>query len=947
MAQRATRSSTKVREASQEDVEGWHIYRVEGTVWPGTARELEGLAAATNQKGQTLVREVHGAAKQYRIMLDTENNLFAEQAIPSGTAVGLFFCSVSDAGHSTEVDFLYKQDVLLGGASRGLTLGVQEINGPRHVSGYGNDGFISNFWYATQQCETPNCHPRWTRVSADKASTLWVVVAHASQDLAAGTRLSLDRNAISGNVRGFGTRVGAARPQRMPGGYLGQALMKLYPDRATPCSCSSTCSLIVLDEDLSISELDSAEAQAGHMKRTAAQSPREIDHGDGNGDRLMHIASSSDKRGRKRRTLEGKLDEVDVGQESSARAVCTRRDKQAGPRGSSFGPGMGTKRRVKATRRAGAGKGDKEGATSGLDSGGNLPLGGRGLAFLPSLEQSGNANDQEAEEGVQGFSEMRVAAADTRTETRNLHRYLSQDGHGRVRRNNAGGGISERASGERLDKSASSSFDLSTRGNAHGVGSRNASALSSSVERFRDVRDSSRSLAGGNACFQRSGTSLGPGTDDAGRNAVLDKKFASGCAVSPHGVRISAASKRKAGIQADDEGRRITPRDAAATGHASHAKHASTFAPPQGTNSGAESQRLDHSLGNSTMLSGGRIEATASLRFPSGVRRTVQSTIQERGGLPHSEAQAGSAATGVVSKTTTRLYFRVVHDSENFKDVGRKFHADLYRLQQGSESSSEMSPLSPPVYQRAEGGGSATASIETADLGSGEILTQTDRDRFQAGVGNLYEEGRHFGGDSRTSPRAGSLSAERARSGDCGSGVHGARGPEGPLRDSSRTSTLTTRGTEEALGSMIRWATGYGAGSAVGDNEGEFLETAISRTLLNIVGAQAPGIMAERRSEARSNTTLCFTLATRGGLDVEMDTLLGIRKRKTTQREVPFTFGGNWSVRDEHGEVCRPGMKQTAAPTSTSHGDRETESDEEDEMTAGGGGYDNSESAPG
>ena len=78
-----------------------------------------------------------------------------------------------------------------------------------------------------------------------------------------------------------------------------------------------------------------------------------------------------------------------------------------------------------------------------------------------------------------------------------------------------------------------------------------------------------------------------------------------------------------------------------------------------------------------------------------------------------------------------------------------------------------------------------------------------------------------------------------------------------------------------------------------------------------------------------------------------MDAHLGIRKQKTTQREAPFTFGGNWSVRDEHGEVCRPGMKQTAAASSIAHADRKTESDEEDEMTAGGGGYDNSEPAPG
>ena len=200
MEQRATRSSTKVREASREDVEGWSIYRVEGTVQPGTARELKGLAATTNQKGQTLVREVHGAAKQYRIMLDRENSLFSERAIPSGTAIGLFFCSLSDAGDSTEDDFLYKSDVPLGGAQRSLTLGVQEISGPERVSGYGEDGIISNFWFATQQCEAPNCHPRWTRVSSDEASTLWVVVAHASQELAAGTLLTLDRNAISGNV---------------------------------------------------------------------------------------------------------------------------------------------------------------------------------------------------------------------------------------------------------------------------------------------------------------------------------------------------------------------------------------------------------------------------------------------------------------------------------------------------------------------------------------------------------------------------------------------------------------------------------------------------------------------------------------------------------------------------------------------------------------------------
>ena len=218
----------------------------------------------------------------------------------------------------------------------------------------------------------------------------------------------------------------------MPGGYLGQAMLSLFPDKAKSCKCSRACDLIVLVEDVTLSEMDLAETRAEHLKRTAAKSLCKIDHGDGNGDRLMNTASSNDKHGRIRRALEGNLDEVYRGQESSARSVRTRSVRQAGPQGSTFGSRVGTTSEDKATRCAGAGKRDKEGATSGLNSGDNLPLGGRGLAYMPSLEQRGNADDQEAEEGVPGFSKMRMAAADTRTETRNLHRYLSHDGHGRV-----------------------------------------------------------------------------------------------------------------------------------------------------------------------------------------------------------------------------------------------------------------------------------------------------------------------------------------------------------------------------------------------------------------------------------------------------------------------------------------------------------------------------------
>jgi hypothetical protein len=104
-------------------------------------------------------------------------------------------------------------------------------------------------------------------------------------------------------------------------------------------------------------------------------------------------------------------------------------------------------------------------------------------------------------------------------------------------------------------------------------------------------------------------------------------------------------------------------------------------------------------------------------------------------------------------------------------------------------------------------------------------------------------------------------------------------------------------------------------------------------------------MMGEKRTTPREVSTPRFASATRGGLDREMDRLLGIRTQNSVGRAKHLTFTDDWNVRDEHGEVRRPGLehKRIQDPEEKT----ETESGSADEFTACGGGFKNTETKPG
>ena len=209
----------------------------------------------------------------------------------------------------------------------------------------------------------------------------------------------------------------------------------------------------------------------------------------------------------------------------------------------------------------------------------------------------------------------------------------------------------------------------------------------------------------------------------------------------------------------------------------------------------------------------------------------------------------------------------------------------------------------------------------------------------------------NIGCDPRTSAGASSFSAERTRRRDRSEVVHGPGGPARPLRDGSRSPTLNNFETTRILQSLIQQASAYGAGSSsrsqsanpTGHAEvADLLSTAILRTWQNLSGASALGIMGEERTIQREARAPRFTLAARGGkLDREMDRHLGINKRYSSGRAEHLTFARDWNVRDEHGEVRRPGLEHKRTQES---GDKtETELDGADEYSACGGGFKNNE----
>ena len=230
MTQRVTRSNSRVPAATPEDIEGWEVYRLEGDLNPCYAEEMEGRVRRTNEGCVTLMREAQGAAMYFQIELNHDYKLKNAKAIPPDQIVGLLYSSVEEEQSADDHAVIYKEEIRMRNGIAQVALIEQDPSAPYSVSGYG-DRYLSNFWFATQNCVQPNCRATWIRLPGSFRGELEVVVVYTNRQVEANTLLTMDFNAISGNIRGFGGRNGETRPPRMPGGKLGEALLYMFRRR--------------------------------------------------------------------------------------------------------------------------------------------------------------------------------------------------------------------------------------------------------------------------------------------------------------------------------------------------------------------------------------------------------------------------------------------------------------------------------------------------------------------------------------------------------------------------------------------------------------------------------------------------------------------------------------------------------------------------------------------
>ena len=947
MNQQVTRSSSRVPAATPEVIEGWEVYRLEGVLNSSYAKEMEERVRRTNEGCVTLMREAQGAAMYFQIELNQDHKLENAKAIPPDQIVGILYSSVEEEQSADKHAVIYKEDIRMRNGVAQVALTEQDTSAPYSVSGYG-DRYLSNFWFATQNCVQPNCRSTWIRLPGSSRGELEVVVVYTNRQVEANTLLTMDFNTISGNIRGFRGRSGETRPPRMPDGKLGEALLFMFREKVHKCRCDPTCDKMLLKNRLSLNNLTQAEEYARVL------TPKEQSGDDSNdvlgmiGGRCMLSTPSSAKqvKGRKReRSVPGGSDGRP---ERGERPVQQRAEDEAGK---NSGEDVRSPPRDRADRRARPRNGNKEGTAPSAGSGGGLPPGSRSMACVQTLKKGGNAHHSKAAGGLSGIDQMRMAEIDEASKTSNLRGQIQEDCNGGMRRDDAGSGLSERRRDPGPHEAEDGSGTVSLRSPSNSSSRGNQSEISSTVEGIRHVRNSSRGASRSNASLERSRPSLGIGANDVGRNPLVDQELDISGAVQAHGVRIRASFEREIRVQTTDEGRRVTTRNTEETDLAFEKKHVAAYNETRRSAPGAESERVNHRVGNTAVLQSRGNQAFAGVRLSAGIRRAIQPPLSEGSSIQDSEKEARSTPARPLPSLATRLHDQTMHHPKDLRDAKRWVKEDFSTLHESSDASGEMPALSPTVCQLTETWERATAAVEAANLRSGEVNAQTDRNRLETCFGDLDATRRNIGGDSRTSAGASSLSAERSRRRDRSEIVYGPGGPARPLRDGSRSPTLNNLETTRILQSLIQQASAYGAGSSMRsqaanptghDEVADLLSTAILRTWQNLSGANALGMMGEERTIQREARAPRFTLAARGGkLDREMDRHLGINMRSSSGRAAHLTFARDWNIRDEHGELRRPGLEHKRSQELEDK--TETESDGADEYSACGGGFKNNE----
>ena len=435
--------------------------------------------------------------------------------------------------------------------------------------------------------------------------------------------------------------------------------------------------------------------------------------------------------------------------------------------------------------------------------------------------------------------------------------------------------------------------------------------------------------------------------------------------------------ERKARIQKADEGRGVTTRDTKETNHAADSQDVEETFAARKFDTSPKPGRGGNSSRNTALLSSWGTKTTAGVRLSARFRSTFQPTVQKRSSLSNPEEEAGSGEKRPLSASATRFHIRIVHDTKNHEDDGGGREEDLSTMHQRIEPGSQVPTLPTTVFQRTTGGGAAATDVQATNFRSSSKVAQINRNRVEQGFGNLDAAWGNICGSARKSSRADPVPAKRARSGLRCAGVHGSGGPAGAVRDSTRTSALNNNEVEQALVRMIRDAAGYGAAEGGGHSAddrtgartvGDFLNTAIRRTVQNMFGATALGTRAPQQ---RSGPSGGLASSPSSNLQLGSKIKAENKRRKISNQEKkckpsdgeiiagdvgqradepwygdgggpaiePLLFRQSWTRRDEHGEVDRPGLRQHHGEERSENANSESmHEDERDDVRAGGAG---------
>ena len=516
---------------------------------------------------------------------------------------------------------------------------------------------------------------------------------------------------------------------------------------------------------------------------------------------------------------------------------------------------------------------DKEGTATGSGSSRSLPPRGRGMARVSTFKKGGNAHHSETKSGLSGIDKMRLAESDATSETGDMRKQIQEDGYGAMRRNDACGGLRGRRSNSTTAELEDCRGALPHGGSPDSTSGRIQSTISSAVEGFRHVQHSPRGASRSDAGFKGPRSGLGAGANDVRRLSLFDTELHSGGTVQTHGLRLRAPFKRKIRIQASDEGRRLTSRDTEETDSTFEKKHAAQIDEARRTDSSTKSERADHSVRNATVLQGRRDQALASMRLLTGIRRAVQSTIQAGSSVQDSEKEARSVTARTLPSPAARLNAQTVHHTPAFRDAKSRNEEALPTMHQGNGARGEMPSLPSTVRQLAVARERTEADVQAANLRRGEVFAQIDRDRLEPSIGDLDATRRNISSDTRASTGAGALPSERTRRRDRSEVVHGSGGSARSLRDGASATTLNNVATAHSLQSLIQRASAYGAGpssrSQLANSTGhaevaDLLDTAILRTLQNLPGAGALGMMGGKKDNSKRSQHASIRVGNQG-----------------------------------------------------------------------------------